>query len=451
MMAEAWCIYFLKGVHGLCIYFKFYNELIICTKMKTIKNHKPVVLKISVFLLLFSCLTISFSNAQLQKEARDSIIISKAFPFMSFLGKDPDALKILMKDNSLTRQTQQYKARIDIALKECHDVTCFASVVQWTPAEIESIGNDLVRLCKDNNKIKALVSKLRSSGYYSLSESLPDTGFIRAAWNSASTGINKVLDVYIKGKRPYYANIDSISFSRNDNSFILSVQNNLTVEAKKMEEKPFYHVPLNLAIDALSLNGRDEAARYEPLNQGMNKTAYENLKNIDWGKYQYSVMLIPGEGPEKKGVIIDSLGIVRCKLAAQRYKEGLAPLIVVSGGHVHPYKTPYCEAVEMKNYLVKELNIPENVIFIEPHARHTTTNMRNAARMIFRFNIPADKKILVVTNANQNRFLLGMERRFMMELNCVPYRDLIRLNDEMSEYYPVRNALQCNSVDPLDP
>ena len=246
-------------------------------------------------------------------------------------------------------------------------------------------------------------------------------------------------------------NIDSISFPRNDMKFRTDIHDILLGEVKKLGDKAFFELPVKLAIDALLINNRDEAARYEPLNKGINGTAFDNIRNIKWENYQYSMMLIPGEGPEKAGVIIDSLGIVRCKLAAQSYKKGLAPFIVVSGGHVHPYKTPYCEAVEMKKYLIKELNIPENVIIIEPHARHTTTNMRNAARIVYRFNLPADKKILVVTNANQNRFLLGMERRFMSELNCLPYRELKKLNEEMSEYYPDRNALQCNSIDPLDP
>lgn len=419
--------------------------------MKPRKFFRLLPKKTLILFLLSACVLTNRLSAQQNREYIDSVIVNKAFPFITFLREYPKVLETIRNDSNLKKLCSQQKARIEIALEECKDVTCYASIVQWSPEEIVTIGNDLIRLNQKSIEFQKLVASLKASGYYNLSASKSDTGFIRDAWNSVALGVKKVLDVYFKSKKPSYANIDSISFPRNDIKFRTDVHNILANEVKKMDDKPFFEIPVNFAIDALIINNRDEAARYEPLNKGMNETAFKNIKNIKWDNYQYSMMLIPGEGPEKKGVVIDSLGIVRCKLAAQRYQEGLAPLIVVSGGHVHPYKTPYCEAVEMKKYMVKELNIPENVIIIEPHARHTTTNMRNAARMVYRFNIPSDKKILVVTNSNQNRFLLGMERRFIMELNCVPYRDLKKLNEEMSEYYPDRNALQCNSIDPLDP
>ncbi|MBP1610641.1 MAG: hypothetical protein H6Q04_2876, partial [Acidobacteria bacterium] len=145
------------------------------------------------------------------------------------------------------------------------------------------------------------------------------------------------------------------------------------------------------------------------------------------------------------------MSIKRCRLAAERYKKGLAPIIVVSGGHVHPNKTPYSEAVEMKKYMVQELHIPERAILIEPHARHTTTNLRNTARMVYRLKIPNTMKILAVTDSIQNSYVGMMEKRFMEELGYVPYRDMKKLNAEESEFYPIRDALQANPLDPLDP
>ena len=83
-----------------------------------------------------------------------------------------------------------------------------------------------------------------------------------------------------------------------------------------------------------------------------------------------------------------------CRLAALQYAKGVAPFIVTSGGKVHPYKTKFCEATEMKRYLVEKLHIPANAIIVDPHARHTTTNMRNAARLIYRYGIPLIKPAL---------------------------------------------------------
>jgi len=105
----------------------------------------------------------------------------------------------------------------------------------------------------------------------------------------------------------------------------------------------------------------------------------------------------------------------------------------------------------MKKYMVQELHIPEKAILIEPHARHTTTNLRNTGRMVYRFNIPDSMKILAVTDSIQNSYLTMIDKRCKEELGYVPYRDLKKLNVEESEYYPIRNVLQVNPLDPLDP
>ncbi len=80
-------------------------------------------------------------------------------------------------------------------------------------------------------------------------------------------------------------------------------------------------------------------------------------------------------------------------MAVKRYRQGLAPLLLVSGGAVHPKRTPYNEALEMKKELMNVYGIPARAIIVEPHARHTTTNFRNAARLVYRYGIPADKKV----------------------------------------------------------
>ena len=60
----------------------------------------------------------------------------------------------------------------------------------------------------------------------------------------------------------------------------------------------------------------------------------------------------------------------------------------MSGGFVHPAQTPYAEAIEMKKALIADFSIPQEAILVDPHARHTTTNMRNAARLLYRYAIP---------------------------------------------------------------
>lgn len=419
--------------------------------MKCVKLDKSSLIKIYGLFLLLICLLNCVLNKEQKTEQPDLIIIKKTLPFISYLMKDPDVLKIVKKDKVLYALTLKHKVRMELAINQCKDAGCYADALNWTPEEIIIVGDSLAGLANKSESFREIISKLKDTGYYNLYASYPDDKFVRAVWNNVASGVGHALDIYVRGNKPFYAAIDSISFGPEDEGFREKIKGLLSDELTDMENRVFFEVPVNIAIKALLLNKRDEAARYEPLDSGMNINAFKKIRNIKWDKYKYSMILVPGQGPEKDGVAIDPMGINRCRMAEEYFKNGAAPFIVVSGGHVHPNKTPFCEAVEMKKYMVKEFNIPEDAIFIEPHARHTTTNMRNTARMIYRFGIPADKKILIVTDPVQNAFLVGMEKRFMTELGCVPYRELKKLSETTSEYYPDRNALQCNPMDPLDP
>jgi uncharacterized SAM-binding protein YcdF (DUF218 family) len=91
-------------------------------------------------------------------------------------------------------------------------------------------------------------------------------------------------------------------------------------------------------------------------------------------------------------------GRLRDELAAKRFRDGKAPFLIVSGGFVHPIRTEFSEAIEMKHDLMTRFGIPADSIIVDPHARHTTTNMRNAARLMYRYGIPFDKTALVTTD-----------------------------------------------------
>ncbi|HEX2969363.1 MAG TPA: YdcF family protein [Bacteroidales bacterium] len=406
--------------------------------------------RLSVLFLLSALAVSNTSGALINNRVTDSIIVNKTFPLITYIQKDKALKGILLNDPALKELAQQQNKRIETSLKE-NNVKSYAAAMQLQPDEIKIIGKRLNDLYNSKKEIQQLVGTLKKSGYYNIYESYSDTAFLRTAWEKTANGINRAIDVYISGKKPFYAAIDAISFVENDNNYKAAIEKKLNEELNNKNEKLFFDIPVNTAMEALHLNQRDEAARYEPLNDGMNRQAYLNIPKTDWNNYKYSSILVPGQGPEVEGVIIDSLSIVRSEMAAKAFKDGLAPFIIVSGGHVHPNKTPYSEAVEMKKYMVGKLGLPDNAIFIEPHARHTTTNLRNAGRIVFRFGIPADKKILITTDKFQNGLILNMEGRCMKELGCVPYKGLTKLSDESCEFYPDKNSLHANPLDPLDP
>jgi hypothetical protein len=203
----------------------------------------------------------------------------------------------------------------------------------------------------------------------------------------------------------------------------------------------------------LKINSRDEAKRFEPLEKGENARAFARLAKVRWNKYPYSAIVVPGAGPEQAGVALDPAGLARITLAAKRYREGLAPFILVSGGYVHPSQTPFCEAIDMKRALIRDLGIPADSILIDPHARHTTTNLRNASRLLYRYGFPLDRPALITTDEAQTRDIRSPEfvHRQEEELGYLPFRKLKPISPNDTAFYVEINSLQADSSDPLDP
>lgn len=84
---------------------------------------------------------------------------------------------------------------------------------------------------------------------------------------------------------------------------------------------------------------------------------------------------------------------MKLRLAARRFKDALAPLIVVSGGFCNSSQTLFNEALEMKRELMRAYAIPEQAILIEPFARYTTTNLHNTERLLFDIGAPLDRPV----------------------------------------------------------
>jgi hypothetical protein len=224
------------------------------------------------------------------------------------------------------------------------------------------------------------------------------------------------------------------------------------VALESKESKLFFYPSLTFALHFLEMNEREQAADFEPMAKGENKPAADRIKNIKWEYYKYSVILIPGAGPDESQVALSAEGMLRCRLAAIQYKKGLAPFIVTSGGKVHPYKTKYCEATEMKQYMIDKLGIPASAIIIDPHARHTTTNMRNTARLMFRYGMPFDKPGITCTTKGQSNMIGNtLIARCLKELNAAPYKNGVRLSETEIEFYPLIEALHINPTEPIDP
>ena len=70
-------------------------------------------------------------------------------------------------------------------------------------------------------------------------------------------------------------------------------------EIKLSKDPLFFEPTLNFALKLLEANRRDEAGRYEPLEEGENKASLQEMKNIKWNDYPYSFILVLGSGPRR--------------------------------------------------------------------------------------------------------------------------------------------------------
>lgn len=101
----------------------------------------------------------------------------------------------------------------------------------------------------------------------------------------------------------------------------------------------------------------------------------------------------------------------RLARAAEALAAGLATTVIVSGGAVH---SPDNEALLMRQWLL-EHGVDGGQILVEPCARHTTTNLRNAGRIVL---AAGASEALVVTSGDQ-LYYLAHPWRSSFHLRCL--------------------------------
>jgi hypothetical protein len=379
-----------------------------------------------------------------------SAVQDKNFYLLSLFQQNREVRKLLSGNKALKKLSNDKLQALRVAAN-CNEVGCFDQLLRFSGPTIETVANELEALAK-NPEFKRLAMKdLRPSGAFIKYSSQSDSEMLIAAWKDAANGMNRLLSIYYLGNDPLYKQIDKVSFDVSSEEYrkLLKVK---LMEIKLSKDPLFFEPTLNFALKLLEANRRDEAGRYEPLEAGENKTCFHDLKNIRWSDYPYSFILVLGSGPEDSARL-SKTGAKRADQAAQLFLEHKAPLIILSGGHVHPMQTPFNEAIEMKKYVMEKFKIPEKSILIDPHARHTTTNFRNAARLVFRYRIPADRKALVTSSEDHiaSTTKESFRSRCVKELGYFPMEFITRISPVAAEFKPSVASLFFDANDPLDP
>lgn len=375
----------------------------------------------------------------------------KNFYLLSLFQRNPQARRLLSRNKSL----QQLAAVKASALKKaanCDNLRCFDQLLRLDGPTIEAVATEL-QLLANSIEFKLLAkNQLRPSGVFIRYNNQSDAEMLAAAWKDAANGMNRILSVYGLGEAPRYKDIDRVSHDVATETYrnLLKAK---TAQIKFAKAPLFFEPTLAFALELMEINRRDEAARHEPLEQGENKAAVQSLSKIKWSDYPYSFILVLGSGAQDLTTRLSPIGAQRTDVAAQLFAKHKAPLIIVSGGYVHPLQTPYCEAIEMKKYLMEKYQIPEASILVEPQARHTTTNFRNAARLAFRYRIPADRTALVTSSEDHIASSTREEfrTRNLNELGYFPVEFLKRISPVEAEFKPSVASLFFDANDPLDP
>lgn len=418
-----------------------------------------LIILLSIHLLSLKAQLKSGYKHDYQPVKSENIVSDKNFYLLTVIDKYPKIKQILSENKSLHLILQ---SKIDSIHSYANKAGMFLNAEAtvgnfiWSKDDTTNIKRILGDIYKDNSSlIDELIDKdLRPGGYYQRFVNLNNENLFLQAWDQYLYGTNYIISQYGLGKHLRYPAIDSISYDVNGEYFRYMLKPLFNfLDSHSQEMRAFYEPTLQIALHLIDANDRDESARFEPMEEGENKKAVQNIKRINWNSYPYTVIMVPGEGPELSSVPLSPGGKLRCELAAERYNAGKAPYIIVSGGYCHPFHTPYCEALEMKKYLMGRFKVPEKSMIIEPHARHTTTNFRNANRLMIRYGVPIDKPALCVTTSDQAGYIMDdrFDIRNMKEIGYLPYNKKQKISSQDIVFYPTIESLHMDPLDPLDP
>ncbi|HXW90992.1 MAG TPA: YdcF family protein [Terriglobales bacterium] len=388
-------------------------------------------------------------------EQSDDPVQDRNAYLLTLLSVDPRAREAIAHNRVLQdlggRLTKSREA-VYAACKETK--ACPVDQMVLNPMEIEKVGDELATLARVGGPLSKLVhDEMRASGRFQKYAGSEDSAFMRASWSETAQGVNRLYRVYALGENLPSAKIDGPLYEAGSDSLRHDLESALGAEIDGASTDVFFSAWAHLGFDLLVIQQRTEAGRYEPLEEGENAAAFARARTTDWKAQRYTAILVPGIGLSEGESGVSPMGSFRIRMASRRWREGLAPFIIVSGGHVHPNRTPYSEAVEMKRALIAQYHIPEAAVVVDPYARHTTTNLRNATRLLFRMGAPFEKAMVITSSEDGSQYIQSREfaDRCARELGYQPVDLLDRLSPFDLAAHPNLISLHADLQDPLDP
>lgn len=367
------------------------------------------------------------AQAQTVRDIAVESLSQRLFPLFDALGRKPAELNALQARPDVAAML---RARFDRRAACAADLGCVAQAMIWTDGEAKTLAGAVPNGLGD----------------------VADDGPAAQAAREVE-GINVILRTYGLGQVPSYPQIDgtgTIGPQETRTRLQAAAWLAQTLRANSVQA---LDPSIEFALALLDGSDRTDAAGYEPLAGGVNAAAARRARSLDWRRFRYSAMIVTGVGPEVEGMALSPFGKYHLRLAAQRFASGDVPFMIVTGGRAHPRATRYAEAEEMRRALIERYGVPADAIVIEPYARHTTTNLRNATRLFMTMGAPLDKDALIVCNPGQSAAIASPEfvARNQRELGYQPGKVGARLSPTELEFRPSPLSARIDPRDPLDP
>lgn len=107
----------------------------------------------------------------------------------------------------------------------------------------------------------------------------------------------------------------------------------------------------------------------------------------------------------------------------------------------------------MRKALIERFSVPPDAIIVDPLARHTTTNLRNASRLLVGMGAPQRQEAVVVSNETHITYVLSpvFKTRNLDALGYMPVVLGRRLSPTSLTFTPDPRSRQVDPRDPLDP
>lgn len=400
----------------------------------------------------------------------DNPLQDKIAYLLTVLTADPDARAAMAAHPELAKIGRRLELALDEVHRRCSVApTCTLLKARLSDQEIKVAADALAGIARQGNALsKPIKDHLRPSGYYEQYSHLSDPDFIRAAWSAVANGINGIYDIYLAGQPSQDIEQPILNGPLTE---VFMGHANAVIDFCRDSSQPrtFFSIWAELGLSLLRINQRDDAVNWEPLDKRENARALVRGKTIDWTKYRYTAILSPSWGLNPGEVKLTAAYRYILRMAVQRWRDGLAPFIVLTGGQIHPDRTPYAPAIEGKRVLMSDFGVPEDAILVDPYARHSTTDLRNATRLLFQIGAPLEKAYLVTTIESAADHLAGNGTSIWVappgtDLRMVPFNERCRLELGYEcflaskraspfdvEMLPNINSLTINLRDPLDP